>query len=345
MKKMKPKHLLVVAILLAAFLTSWCIYKANKSNSIPTSERQRSGSSSPSRPAAAAPTDSMKQFFGAFKTSINLYGKVVDQHGDPVVGATVNLTPVDGAFADQSKSRTIVVTDSSGLFSVTDKVGSAIGVRASKDGYMTYPGMPGQPLSGTTVDYAFQAEGGKRYSNPSTPLILTLLKVGPVDPVFYVKAKRWRLALDNMPRKIALDSEEGKGSHIIEFRLKSGSTTLPNTNERYGMTYDWNFEAKIPGGGFVQVDSDYKFEAPETGYQESIEFGSSASIPKEEWKRSIQRRYFVKFPDGSYGRIFLYVDAGTSAEYGPLNMTSWLNLKPGSRNLSSNEWDPSRVSE
>ncbi len=339
---MKPKHLLVVAILLAAFLTSWFIYKANKSNSIPTSERQRSGSSSPSRPAAAAPTDSLKQFFGAFKTSINLYGKVIDQHGDPVVGATVNLTPVDRAFADQSKSRTIVVTDSSGLFSVTDKVGSAIGVRAYKEGYMTYPGLPGQPLSGTTVDYAFQAEGGKRYSNPSTPLILTLLKVGPVDPVFYVKNVTWGLALDGTPRKIALDSEKGKGSHIIEFRLRSDWTTLPNTNERYGMIYDWNFEAKIPGGGFVQVDSDYKFEAPETGYQESIQFGSLASLPKDKWTRSIKRRFFVKFADGSFGRIFLDVDAGSD---GPLNMTSWLNLKPGSRNLSSNEWDPSRVSE
>lgn len=342
---MKPKHLFVVAILLAAFLMSWCIHNANKSRSIPASERQRSSPFCPSRPAPAAPTNSWMQFLRAFKTSINLYGKVVDQHGDPVVGATVNLSPVDGAFADQSHSKTIAVTDNNGLFSVTDKVGSAIGVRASKDGYMSYPGLPGQPLSGTTVDYAFQAEGGKRYSNPSTPLILTLLKIGSVDPVFYVKAKRWRLALDNTPRRIALDSEDGKGNHSIEFRLKSDWTTLPNTNERYGMIYDWSFEAKIPGGGFVQVDSDYKFEAPETGYQESIQLGSLASLPKEEWKRSMQRRYFVKFPDGSYGRIFLNLNAGTDAESGPLNMTSWLNLKLGSRNLSSNDWDPSRVSQ
>jgi hypothetical protein len=340
MKKLKIKYLFVASISLAAFLISWYIHHTKKSSSIVAPKQDGAGSSLSPQPVD--PTNVLKQFASAFRTPINLYGKVVDQHGEPVVGATVTLTPVDRAFADQSHSKTIVFTESSGLFSVTDKVGSSIGVRASKDGYMSYPGMPGKPLSGTTVDYAFQAEGGKRCSNPSTPLILTLLKIGPVDPVFYVKNDNWRLTLDGTPRNIALDSVDGKGTHVIEFRLKCDCTKLPDTNERYGMTYDWSFDAKIPGGGFVEVDSDYKFEAPETGYQESIQWGSLA-LPKETWKRSNQKRYFVKFPDGSYGRIFVYVDAGT--DVGPLNMTSWLNLKPGSRNLSSKDWDPTRVSE
>jgi hypothetical protein len=339
---MKTKHMFIVVILFAGLLIPWCIHHANQS-SLSAVEQQRSGSDSTSRPASAASTSAWKEFFGAFKTSIDLYGKVVDQHGEPIVGAKVILTPVDRAFADESNSKTIVFTDSNGLFSVTDKVGSSIGARASKDGYMSYPGFPGQPMSGTTVDYAFGAVGGKRHSNPSNPLILTLHKVGAVEPIFYVKSRNRRLGLDGTPRRIALDSEDGKGAHYIEFRLKSDWTSLPDTNERYGMIYDWKFEAKISGGGFAQVDSDYKFEAPETGYQESIEFGSFASMPKEEWKRSVQKRYFVKFADGSYGRIFLDVDAGT--DVGPLNLTSWLNLKPGSRNLAPNEWDSSRVSE
>ncbi len=344
MKHQERKRLFIVVILIAALFVFWRVNNPNQS-SLSSVEAQQSAAGSPIRPAPAIPTSPWKQFFGAFKTSIDLYGKVVDQHGEPVVGAKVLLTPVDTAFADQSISKTTVMTDQNGLFSVTDKKGSAIGVRASKDGYMSYPGFPGQPLSGTTVDYAFGAEGGKRHSNPSTPLLLTLHKVGPVDPVFYVKEKGWRLELDGTPRKIALDAVDGKGTHVIEFSLQSGRMNLPEKrSERYGMIYEWNFEAKIAGGGFVPVDSDFKFEAPETGYQESIQFGSSSTLPKEEWQRSAQRRYFVKFPDGSYGRIFLYVDAGTRAKYGPLNMTSWLNLKPGSRNLSSNDWDPSRVS-
>ncbi len=345
MKKTKFKYLFIGAILFAAFLIPWCNRNANQSSSNSASDQQRSGSGSSSRPTPDIPINPWKQFFGAFKTPIDLYGKVIDQHGEPVVGAKVLLTPVDTAFEDQSNSKVTVITDNNGLFFITDKKGSAIGARASKDGYMSYTGFPGQPMSGTTVDYAFGAEGGKRHRNPSTPLILTLHKVGAIDPLFYVKQRRWRLELDGTPRKIALDSGDGKGAHSIEFRLKSDWTTVPNTNESYDMIYDWNFEAKIAGGGFVPVDSDYKFEAPETGYQESIQFGSTASVPKEEWQRSVQRRYFVKFLDGSYGRIFLYVDAGTDAEYGPLKMTSWLNLKPGSRNLAPNEWDSSRVSE
>lgn len=68
-----------------------------------------------------------------------------------------------------------------------------------------------------------------------------------------------------------------------------------------------------------------------------------ATMPQDQWENYVSRRYFVKFSDGSYGRIRFSIDAST--DRAPLAMTSWLNLKPGSRNLSSNDWDPTRVSE
>jgi len=207
---------------------------------------------------------------------------------------------------------------------------------------MTLPPLDG-PSSSAMISYGGDGVTGKRYSNPATPLVLTLHEIGPVDPMFYVKDKGWKLAMDGTVRTIALDSEKGQGDHKIEFRFKSDWSRLPKDNEINNKRYDWSLEARIPGGGFLESDSDYKFEAPEKGYQETIKIEYSATMPQGQWERYVHRRYFVKFSDGSYGRIRFSIDGSSNST--PLDMTSWLNLKPGSRNLSSNDWDPTRVSE
>jgi hypothetical protein len=235
-----------------------------------------------------------------------------------------------------------LASDADGKFSVRGKQGFSMGVRASKDGYMTLPPLDG-PSSSAMISYGEGGETGKRYSNPNTPLVLTLHEIGPVDPIFYVERTNRKLPVDGTLRAIALDSEKGQGDHKIEFRFKSDWSKLPKDNEINNKRYDWSLEARIPGGGFLESDSDYKFKAPETGYQETIKIEYSAKLPQEKWLYHVARRYFVKFSDGSYGRIRFSIDASTDSA--PLNMTSWLNLKPGSRNLSSNEWDPTRVSE
>lgn len=286
--------------------------------------------------------DPTAAFLGAFKSPIELYGKIVDQHGKPVAGATVWLSPVDSPFGDQSNSKMTLATDTEGKFSVKGKRGYAMGVSASKVGYMTLPPLDG-PSSSAMVSYGEEGKTGKRYSNPATPLVLTLHEIGPVEPVFYVKDKGWKLLMDGTVRTIALDSEKGQGIHQIEFRLKSDWIKLPKNNEMYVKRYDWSLEARIPGGGFIESDSDYKFEAPVAGYQETIKFEYLATMPQGQWEYYFHRRYFVKFSDGSYGRIRFSIDA--SSDSTPLDMTSWLNLKPGSRNLSSNDWDPTRVSK
>src|SRR5690606_16875707 len=97
--------------------------------------------------------------------------------------------------------------------------------------------------------------------------------------------------------------------------------------------FDWKLEARIPGGGFLKNDSDYNFEAPEDGYKETLEIEYLASMPEEEWKRVAHRRLFVRFADGTYGRIQFSISGGSDLR--PLYMTSWMNLKPGSRNLAS----------
>ncbi len=201
----------------------------------------------------------------------------------------------------------------------------------SKKGYLRYPSYNSMS-SGAQLSYSKEKQGsGHRHENPETPLILVLHKIGPSEPTLYVKQKRWKLPLDGSPRIIALDSEKGEGAHQIEFRLWSDThiRELPGNNAY--TAFDWRFEARVPGGGLAWDRSDASFEAPESGYSETIRYAYAATMPREEWKRMRYGRYFVKFADGTYGRIQFDIDGGSDRS--PLYMQSWLSLKPGSRNL------------
>ncbi len=256
----------------------------------------------------------------------------MDQHGDPVSGATVKLFPVDTPAGDQSRSKLTLTSDNEGKFSIKGLTGFSLGVQVNKEGYL-YLSPLGGPSSSANISYANGAEEEKRFSNPATPLVLQLQKVGPMEPMFYMEQTRWSLPVNGLVRRIALDSKEGTGSHQIEFRLRSDTHIRNEEGNNAYTSFDWSFEARIPGGGFIWNDSDYNFEAPEMGYKESIRYDYPADQPREKWKRFQHGRYFVKFADGSYGRIRFSIDGASDRK--PLSMTSWLNLKPGSRNLTS----------
>lgn len=279
-----------------------------------------------------------------YSTPIEFYGKVVNQHGDPVEGAVVKISPFESFVGEDVQTRIVLESDHEGRFSAKDLKGKSLSVNVTKDGYMTRPPLgPDKPFSHGLFEFGSDSKKGSRYKDPNHPTIFTLHEIGPLEPMVYVKSKRWKLPVDGSPVQIALDSDDGKGSHRIEFRFRSGWNQLPKDNDINKKRFDWTFEAKIPGGGFRANPSEYQLEAPEGGYEEAIKIEYSADMPIEEWKKVGYGRYFVKFPDGSFGRIRFSIDG--SSDRMPLSMASWLNLKPGSRNLASDKWDPTVVSD
>ena len=285
----------------------------------------------------------VKDFIDAYKTPIEFYGKVIDQHGEAVSGALIKILPVNNAFGTSDSSSDFeIASDAKGFFSVTNLKALSIGIEVTKEGYLTL-GDRGldKPASSRSIDFGLSDTKGKQFKDPNSPTLFSLHKIGPVEPLVYIDDRRWRLAVDGTPRKIALDSEKGIGSHQIEFRFLSDWNKLPMDNEINSKRYDWSLEAHIPGGGFIKNGSDYNFEAPEDGYVETIKFEYAASMPQEQWKRSRNERYFVKFADGTHGRIRFSIDG--SSDMSPLLMTSWMNLKPGSRNLASSIKDATEM--
>jgi hypothetical protein len=280
--------------------------------------------------AKARAADPLAAMASAFKTPIKLHGRVEDQHGDPIPDAVVRLSPGDAPW-ESSKSETVIRTDAQGKFSADNLLGAYIGVSVAKEGYL-YISPVVSPASSTVVYYAAGAEDGKRHSNPETPLVLALLKPGPMEPLIHVRKKRWKIPFDGTPQFIALDDESGNGLHKIEFRFWSDTHSRREPGKSISSSFDWSFEMRIAGGGFVWDHSDLNFEAPASGYNDAIRYDFPATMPRDQWKRERSGRYFVKFADGSYGRIQFQIDGFSDRR--PLYMESWLNLKPGSRNFA-----------
>jgi hypothetical protein len=283
--------------------------------------------------------DPVRDFINAYKTPIEFYGRVIDQHGDAVRGALIKILPTNNAFGDSDSSSDFeIASDSNGLFSVNNIKALSVGIQVTKEGYLSLGHNDiDKPASSRSINYGLSDSKGEEYKNPKKPTLFTLHKIGPVEPMIYVANQRWALAVDGTPRKIALDSEKGIGVHQIEFRFKSNWNQIPKNNEMYGKLFDWSFEARVLGGGFIKNNSDYNFDAPDNGYAEAIKFEYFSTMPKEDWKKFKYARYFVKFADGTHGRIRF--DINGALDDSPLTMTSWMNLKPGSRNLASSEKD------
>lgn len=342
--KNRTKLLLSITVIFLITIASILYFKNQRTSFVFVPSVNGGNKDTIARPPShtkAKAVEPMAAFLSAFKSPITLHGKVVDQDGEPVTGAAVTLSPVDAPFSDDSRTSTVLTSDASGLFSIKGLRGFSMGVSVKKDGYLHLSPLGG-PASSEMVSYGNGAEQGKRYSNPTTPLVLTLHKVGPLEPMVYVDSRRLRLPVDGTARRIALDTEKGLGDHQIEFRFKSDWNKLPKDNEINLKRYDWSFEARIPGGGFIWSDNDYNFKAPETGYTEIIRIEYRASMPMEQWKRAASGSFYVKFADGSHGRIRFYIDG--SSDRTPLMLESWLNLKPGSRNLATPTMTPSAAS-
>lgn len=273
----------------------------------------------------------LESLISRLNTSIKVYGRVVDQFGDPVAGANVRLNPINRL--QDSYGKKTVITDSDGRFSADDLYGKSLGITAEKEGYLRIPALSSRS-STAMLSYERGASGtGDQFSVSSNPIILELIKIGPTEPMVHVDKKRWKLALDGSLQMIALDSMEGQGVHQIEFRFRSNTHIREIPGNNAYTPFDWSFEIRVPGGGLVWDESDAKFEAPASGYKEVVRYEYPATMPRDEWKRVQRGRYFVRFPDNTFGRIQFDIDGGSDRR--PLYMESWLNLTPGSRNLAT----------
>jgi hypothetical protein len=267
---------------------------------------------------------------------IEFYGKIVDQHGEPIANAEVKLS----GYSSPKKTPMMLTSDPQGRFEVKNLKGPFLRIYVKKEGYINYLGVIDKD-SDRHIDYDLDAANNERYKDPKNPTLFHLYKLGPSEPLIHHEDRRPTIHIDGSITKISLDNlngegKRGDGPHQIE--VKYQSRRQPG-NDRY---YDWYVEASIPGGGFFKNNDEYQFEAPASGYVETIRHEYTSHMPKDKWTPFVCVRYFVKFPDGTHGIIILRVSGSrvsTSENQGlahPLSIEqSWINPKVGSRNLTA----------
>ncbi len=252
-----------------------------------------------------------------WRTPIEFYGKAVDENNSPVEGVKIEFSCTDLSSAGNSYYRT--TSDASGLFSLKNVQGKLLVVRISKEGYYT------SKKENNSFNYV--GENVNFVPDSNNPIVFHLRKKGQAEPLIGLD-KDFQISISGKPLEIDLKTGQvtkpGQGNLILEFFR----TPLDQTKERI---YDWSFKTTVPGGGLVLSTKEFDFLAPEGGYESPENIEMAASL-KDGWQGRIKRKYFMKLPDGNYGRIFFDL----MSHNGSLKIQSFINPS-GSRNLEYDE--------
>ena len=261
-----------------------------------------------------------------FNTPINFWGKVVDEKGNPVPDATVELGTADRPWETGSSYKR--TTDSNGLFSITGVKGLSISVDVSKGGYYKTSHSRGQ------FSYAQPSGNKEPLPMPDKPTVFDLRKMGQVEPLVqvdgFVKVPR-----NGAPVEISFETGDTVAAGQGDLRVEAW------TNDQVkdpGGHYDWRCRISVPNGGLTERKEEFAFEAPANGYRPSDEI--SMPQTEERWSPQVSREYFVKLADGRYARIRFEMVAGGDNFF---TINSYLNPKPGSRNLECDPTEPVAV--
>ena len=269
----------------------------------------------------ASPEERQAAVGKAFRTSIAFYGRVLDQHDNPVPNADVKCY-VNGLRRDPPRE---LKSDLDEYFS-KGATGISLGVQASKPGYLSYPGSDTKVTSSGRFDYAVGTN--PHLPDRSSPVIFRLYKVGPVEPLVHIGEKSFRIARDGSPLTVSVN---GQGTQRVVMRCWTYDLNRPEGQHKY----DWKFEISIPNGGLQARGDAFVFEAPTQGYvpEDTVDMPASLHSGFGGWDDSAERAYFIRFDDGTFARANLRMRAGGSHF---VEWESFFNPKVGSRNLESN---------
>lgn len=268
-------------------------------------------------------TSADKSFLELFKAVINVHGKVVDERGEPVSGATVLLSVADRPW--ESGSKHTKTTDSKGLFSFL-ATGASVAVYVSKDGYYSRDKSSGMINSGP-----FRSESDPPLPTRSSPSVFVLYKKGEAAALVHLESGV-DLPKDGTPAFIDLVRGRVSGTGDIKVECwvhdQGVDTTVYNP-------YDWRCIISVPGGGLLERGDKWEFTAPVDGYRQS----DKLQMPKTTypWRPQLLKEYFVKRADGAFARVQIRVGTGSNNR---VLFESYLNPIPGDRNL---EFDPAKT--
>ena len=250
----------------------------------------------------------------------DFYGKIIDQHGQPVVEATITATVTrESSRGGPAKTH----SDSQGLFQFTGLRGKSIDIVPQKKGFQ----IKGHGL------------GLRNVNGPETSVnnraIYTMWKMKGPEPMMQDR-KTYQFKPDNRIYTVDLLSKkmvEG-ANNPGDLRVQFQRPMEIKQREKF----EWSFTLTAIGGGVIEVtNDDYLNEAPVNGYSPTFSLNMSASNP--DWRDYGEVTLYLKSREGrAYGHIHLKMNPN-SRDGSALEIESYFNPS-GSRNL---EFDPAKL--
>jgi len=260
--------------------------------------------------------------------SQDFYGQVIDQNGDPVAGADVQLmiTLAQGGPGTSLATR----TDAAGLFQFTGIKGESLNITPEKAGYQ----IEGHGLG-------LKGRDGPETS-PENRVVYTMWKLKGTEPMLHQEFSARKMEADGRTYTIDLmknDITEGTNTAgDILVQIKRPPQVKPREN------FDWSFAMTAIDGGFIEVTNEiYLNEAPANGYQSRYEINRYATNVVNYSTYPLyrtDRTFFLKSRGGQiYGHFKITeLDPAYRGGAAALRIEYYLNPS-GSRNL---EFDPAK---
>ena len=252
----------------------------------------------------------------------DLFGKIIDQYGQPVVGANVtgDLMLIQGADVGEKEEIHKTQTDANGEFEFTGLQGWKLAVALSKEGYEIgrNPGV-------------YEAPNDENKTSPTGRSLYKMWKLKGAEPMIHTEFDS-RVPYDGTSATFDLAT----GQKIPNGNLRITLLRNPLQIQRGRDKYDWSVKIEIIGGGILEENDLYPNWAPENGYQPAFEAGMNATdVP---WNRELVKNFYIKDNQGRYGRLYVDLFTDSMRPDTGINIRTWINPS-GSQNL---EFDPSK---
>jgi hypothetical protein len=221
-----------------------------------------------------------QQLLAEWQAPIEFYGKVIDENSNPVSEANITFKWPEIPAPDGNRTAT-TESDAEGLFSLHGKRGPSLEVWVGKDGY--YASHRGQ------WGFNYALGPGIISPDPQNPLIFQLHRKGQgVELITSENGMRsdvWvRLPKDNTPVRVDFFQKQASATGQLE---------ISQIKPPFQDATNWSFSLSIPDGGLVENEDEFQFEAPETGYQQTVEYNFIKDDPN--WTTQVTKQFYIYF--------------------------------------------------
>ncbi|MEO6994247.1 MAG: carboxypeptidase-like regulatory domain-containing protein [Lacunisphaera sp.] len=268
----------------------------------------------------------------AREKDVEFWGKVIDQHDEPVANVAVTATitshqiPLPSA-QPQLQAIYSVLTDAKGIFYVRGNPGRGFTIETMKKaGYILNPEL--QKRTDNLHWYNYDQLDPKGFKpDANAPVVFRMWKIGKSQKLiegdgFYGIVPDGSVYTVDL---LAHEDHQGQGTGDFEVKI------MRSPNVKLGTRgYDWSCEIEGVGGGVIETRDEFMYSAPETGYQSHYQIKISASdVP---WTDDVTRQLYLM---SRSGKVYARLDVEIFANYQDKAVFSvkYFANPNGSRNL------------